>query len=116
MRYILFFLRYSTHPLQLLLHFICYLTPEEIVKASEITFEGGAEYVKTSTGFGPSRTVYKLTYSLGSATVEAVQAMSSVAKRFNGKVKAAGGVRSFADAIAMIGAGAYPQIDDYVDV
>lgn len=48
--------------------------------------------------------------------MEAVQAMSSVAKRFNGKVKAAGGVRSFADAIAMIGAGAYPQIDDYVDV
>ena len=44
---------------------------------------------------------------VGSATVEAVRSMALVASRFGGKVKAAGGVRSFADAVAMIEAGAY---------
>ena len=34
--------------------------------------------------------------------------MATVASRFGGKVKAAGGVRNFTDAIAMIEAGAYP--------
>ena len=34
--------------------------------------------------------------------------MATVAKRFGGKVKAAGGVRSYSDAIKMIEAGAYP--------
>lgn len=34
--------------------------------------------------------------------------MATVAKRFGGKVKAAGGVRSLHDAIAMMQAGAYP--------
>ena len=47
---------------------------------------------------------------VGSAKVDAVSAMSSVAKRFNGKVKAAGGVRTFEDAVKMINAGAYPFI------
>lgn len=36
--------------------------------------------------------------------------MSLVAKRFGGKVKAAGGIRSFADAVTMIEAGAYPFV------
>ena len=36
--------------------------------------------------------------------------MSTVAKRYNGKVKAAGGVRSFFDAVAMMEAGAYPEM------
>ena len=34
--------------------------------------------------------------------------MATVAKRFGGKVKAAGGVRSYSDAVKMIEAGAYP--------
>ena len=42
--------------------------------------------------------------------MEAVKTMSLVAKRFGGKVKAAGGIRSFSDAVAMIEAGAYPNI------
>ncbi|KAK8832376.1 hypothetical protein WA577_002852, partial [Blastocystis sp. JDR] len=74
---------------------ICYLTDEEIEKASELTFQGGAEFVKTSTGFGPS-----------SAKVEAVRIMAKVAKKYGGRVKAAGGIRSRADANAMIEAGA----------
>ena len=39
------------------LNAICYLTDEEIVKASELAFEGGADFVKTSTGFGPSHSI-----------------------------------------------------------
>jgi len=69
------------------------LTPDEIKKASEAAFEGGADFVKTSTGFGP-----------GQATVEAIQIMAGVAQ---GKgVKASGGVRTYEDALAMIKAGA----------
>ena len=51
-------------------------------------------------------------HKAGSATVEAVRAMSTVAKQYNGKVKAAGGVRSFSDAVAMMEAGAYPIMGD----
>ena len=41
--------------------------------------------------------------------------MSLVAERFGGKVKAAGGIRSFSDAVAMIEAGAYPIINWELD-
>ena len=74
---------------------ICYLTEEEIEKASVLTFEAGAQFVKTSTGFGS-----------GGATVEAVRIMSAVAKKYGGKVKAAGGIRTYQDALNMINAGA----------
>lgn len=69
------------------------LTAEEIQKASEAAFAGGADFVKTSTGFGP-----------GQATLEAVKIMAKVAQ---GKgVKASGGVRTYDDAKKMIEAGA----------
>ena len=57
----------------------CYLTKEEIVKASEVSVEGCAQFVKTSTGFG----------SYG-AKAEDVALM---VKSINGKtnVKASGG-------------------------
>jgi deoxyribose-phosphate aldolase len=54
----------------------------------------GADFVKTSTGFGP-----------GGATVEDVALMRRVVGAEMG-VKAAGGVRTLADAQAMIRAGA----------
>ena len=66
---------------------------ETIYKASEAAFSAGADFVKTSTGFGS-----------GGATTEAVKIMKSVP---NAKaVKASGGVRNAADAQAMIEAGA----------
>lgn len=69
------------------------LDDETILKASEAAFEAGADFVKTSTGFGP-----------GGASIKAVKLMARVA---NGKgVKASGGVRSLEDAKAMINAGA----------
>lgn len=63
--------------------------------------------MKTSTGFGPSLRAFGVLW-LGSANVKAVQLMSQVAKKYGGKVKAAGGIRCYEDAVAMIEAGAYP--------
>ena len=71
------------------------LSPRDIVKASAIAKEAGAQFVKTSTGFHPA----------GGATVEAVRLMRLAVGDDLG-VKAAGGVRDCATALAMIGAGA----------
>jgi deoxyribose-phosphate aldolase len=71
------------------------LTPEEIVKASAIAREAGAQFVKTSTGFHPA----------GGATAAAVRMMRLAVGDDLG-VKAAGGVRDCATALAMIAAGA----------
>ena len=71
------------------------LTDAEIVAVCEAAVAAGADFVKTSTGFHPA----------GGATVHAVRLMKqTVGDR--AQVKASGGVRSFADAIAMIEAGA----------
>ena len=71
------------------------LTPEEIVTASAVAKLAGAHFVKTSTGFHPA----------GGATTEAVRLMR-LAVGDDLWVKAAGGVRDCATALAMIGAGA----------
>ena len=70
------------------------LTDEEKVIACQLSKAAGADYVKTSTGFGP-----------GGATVEDVALMRRVVGPDLG-VKAAGGVRNYADTQAMIAAGA----------
>ena len=72
----------------------CYLTDEEKVKACELAKEAGAHFVKTSTGFGT-----------GGATVEDVRLMRKVVGPGMG-VKAAGGIRTYEQAVAMIEAGA----------
>ncbi len=72
----------------------CYLTDEEKVKACELAKEAGAHFVKTSTGFGT-----------GGATVEDVRLMRQVVGPEMG-VKAAGGIRTYEQAVAMIEAGA----------
>ncbi len=72
----------------------CYLTDEEKVKACELAKEAGAHFVKTSTGFGT-----------GGATVEDVRLMRKVVGPEMG-VKAAGGIRTYEQAVAMIEAGA----------
>ncbi|MBO2945587.1 deoxyribose-phosphate aldolase [Paenibacillus sp. F411] len=72
----------------------CLLSEEEKVMACELAVQGGADFVKTSTGF-----------STGGATVEDVSLMRrTVGDRVG--VKASGGVRSLADMQAMIQAGA----------
>lgn len=72
----------------------CYLTRDEIVTACKLVEQAGAQFVKTSTGFGPS-----------GATLQDVRLMrKSIGP--NMKIKAAGGIGSLADALAMIKAGA----------
>ncbi|MCB0006157.1 MAG: deoxyribose-phosphate aldolase, partial [Anaerolineales bacterium] len=70
------------------------LTDEEKVIACQLAKVAGADFVKTSTGFGP-----------GGATVEDVRLMRQVVGPDIG-VKASGGVRTFEDAQAMVAAGA----------
>jgi len=72
----------------------CYVTTEEKVNLCEICMRAGARFVKTSTGFGHA-----------GATVEDVQLMRETVGSAMG-VKAAGGIRSFEEAIALINAGA----------
>jgi len=70
------------------------LTDVEKVRACEIAKQAGADFVKTSTGF-----------SGGGATVEDVALMRQTVGPDVG-VKAAGGIKTFADARAMVAAGA----------
>ncbi len=73
---------------------IAYLNDEQIVTACRLSEEAGARFVKTSSGFAPS-----------GYTVEAVRLMrASVSERV--QVKAAQGVRTLADALAVREAGA----------
>lgn len=71
-----------------------HLAGEEKVKACEAVVEAGADFVKTSTGFGP-----------GGATVEDVRLLKSIVGNRIG-VKASGGIRTRAAAEEMIQAGA----------
>lgn len=72
----------------------CLLTMEEKLRAAEIVLESGADFMKTSTGF-----------STGGATVADVGLLRGVAGGQCG-VKASGGIRTLAEARAMLEAGA----------
>lgn len=72
----------------------CLLTDDEKVLACKAAVDAGADFVKTSTGFSTS-----------GATVEDVRLMKSVVGD-SALVKAAGGVRTYEDLVAMIDAGA----------
>ena len=71
------------------------LTDDQIVAACEAAVAGGADFVKTSTGFHPS----------GGASTHAVALMRRTVGDDVG-VKASGGIRSYEDALAMLEAGA----------
>ena len=72
----------------------CYLTQEEKRTACHLVVEAGAEYVKTSTGFGAA-----------GATVEDVRLMKNTVTG-RAKVKASGGIRDWKTTLAMLEAGA----------
>ncbi len=72
----------------------CYLTDEEKIKACELAVEAGADYVKTSTGFGT-----------GGATVSDIALMRKTVGKDIG-VKASGGVRNTQQAKDVIEVGA----------
>jgi deoxyribose-phosphate aldolase len=61
----------------------CYLDNLEIIKACELVLQSGADFVKTSTGFGA-----------GGATIDDVKLMKSVVKD-TCEVKASGGIRDY---------------------
>ena len=64
----------------------CYLTDEEKKIATRLTINAGADFVKTSTGFGT-----------GGATLEDIALMKSITSN-NIQIKASGGIRNFASA------------------
>ncbi|MCG5104758.1 deoxyribose-phosphate aldolase [Oceanobacillus alkalisoli] len=70
------------------------LTQEEKVTATELVVEGGADFVKTATGFNG-----------GGATVNDIELLRSVVGKDLG-VKAAGGIRTYQDVVDMVNAGA----------
>jgi deoxyribose-phosphate aldolase len=72
----------------------CYLTDEEKRTACRLVVEAGADYVKTSTGFGA-----------GGATVADIRLLKT-AVQGRAKVKASGGIRDWKAAKAMLEAGA----------
>jgi len=83
----------GNHTLKVIIE-CCLLTNEEIVKASELVKEAGADFVKTSTGF-----------SKWGAKVEDVALMKKTVGDAC-EVKAAGGVRTHEELLEMVEAGA----------
>ena len=71
----------------------CYLEEVEIIKASELAIQSGADFIKTSTGFG-----------IGGATIHDVKLMKSVAKN-EAKIKASGGIKDAETALKYINIG-----------
>jgi deoxyribose-phosphate aldolase len=70
------------------------LSPAEIADASRLAVKAGAEFVKTSTGFGPR-----------GATVEDVKTIRSAVGP-SCRIKASGGIRTLAEVKALVEAGA----------
>ena len=68
----------------------CYLSPEQVAKACQICEAAGADYVKTSTGFGD-----------GPATPEVIDVMIKTVGQTMG-VKASGGVRDWDTAVGYL--------------
>ncbi len=73
------------------------LTKEEIVIASKCAAEGGANFVKTSTGFVKNG---------AGATVENVKLMYKTVSPYGLEVKASGGIKDYQKAVDLINAGA----------
>lgn len=73
----------------------CNLSDEQIVASCNAAANAGADFVKTSTGFGK-----------GGATPHAVKLMHDTVAARGLKVKASGGVHNYEEALAMVEAGA----------
>jgi deoxyribose-phosphate aldolase len=72
----------------------CYLTTAEKKKIVEISLDAGAEFIKTSTGFGPK-----------GAQIRDIKLIKSIVGDKAG-IKAAGGIRTLKQVLAMLDAGA----------
>jgi deoxyribose-phosphate aldolase len=88
----------ACHPAGVILKVIletALLTHDEKFRACQLCIQANANFVKTSTGFGPS-----------GATAQDVALMSQVVKSHGLGVKASGGIRNFANLTTMVRAGA----------
>ncbi len=85
---------HATHGLLKVIIETCYLSDAEKEMACQLSLAAGADFVKTSTGFGT-----------GGASVADVALMRRVVGQQAG-VKASGGIRNLADALTMVQAGA----------
>jgi len=72
---------------------VCFLTDEEIVRGCRLAQVAGADFVKSSTGFGT-----------GGATPEAIALMVATVGETM-RVKASGGIRTYADAVRYLNLG-----------
>jgi deoxyribose-phosphate aldolase len=72
----------------------CYLNDEQKKTACSLSLKAGADFVKTSTGFGT-----------GGATAEDIRLMRSVVGK-GMRIKASGGMRDYQSAMAMVDASA----------
>jgi deoxyribose-phosphate aldolase len=86
--------RSGARPLLKIIVETCYLSDTEKTQAARLVLEAGADFVKTSTGFAP-----------GGARVEDVALLREAAGG-RLKIKAAGGIRTRAQALALVAAGA----------
>jgi len=82
----------GTHTLKIIVE-ICLLTDHEIAKISQIVSKAGADFIKTSTGFGAH-----------GATIEAVKIMKENIS-VQTKIKASGGIRDYKTAKAYLNLG-----------
>ena len=73
----------------------CNLSQKQLVAACKACIAAGADFVKTSTGFGA-----------GGATVEAVSLMADLVHPHGIKVKASGGIHNYEEALEMVKNGA----------
>ena len=73
----------------------CNLSQKQLIAACNACVAAGAQYVKTSTGFGA-----------GGATVEAVSLMADIVHPHGLKVKASGGIHNYEEADEMVKNGA----------
>ena len=72
----------------------CLLTVEEKIRMCEVVCKAGADYIKTSTGFSKTGATFEYVVLLKQNVLPSV------------KVKAAGGIRTFADAQKFLELGA----------
>jgi len=83
----------------------CYLTKDEIVHACECCIKAGADFVKTSTGFGtPGKDADGNVIAVGATPADVALMRKTVGTDMG--VKAAGGIRDLASAQEMLAAGA----------
>lgn len=76
----------------------CFLTEARMLEALRLCEDAGADFIKTSTGFGSA-----------GAKLGQIELWAKNRRELNGwqiKLKAAGGIKTLADALALIGAGA----------